>query len=75
MDSNQKFFPDLGYVPPRTIKGVKECSNPAFANHRLHRMGVFKESFDSDGSPGWTCAIKCVNCGRVAERVFVPSVA
>lgn len=75
MDSNQKFFPDMGYTSPRKIKGVKECSNPAFADHRLHRIGVFKEFYYADGLQGWSCILKCVNCGREVEKVFVPSVA
>ena len=51
-----------------------ECQNTNFANHKLHRVGVFKEFFDSDGLPGWSCVLKCVNCGKEVKKVFVPSV-
>jgi hypothetical protein len=65
MDKNQKFFPDFGYEAPRKTR--RECPNPAFLNHNLHRIGIFKKYHSSDvddGLPGWITKLMCVNCGK-----------
>lgn len=74
VDKNQKYFPEFGYLEPVRMRGVKECESPAFVDKTLHRIGVCKVRFDADGLPGWICEEKCVNCGRVVRKVFVPSV-
>jgi len=63
--TNQEYFPDFGYEPPRRTKN--ECPNPAFKNHHLHRIGVFKTVHSGDvddGLLGWFTELRCVNCGR-----------
>lgn len=39
MKTNQKFYPEFGYTTP--IETQEECSNPAFADKYLHRVGRF----------------------------------
>lgn len=72
METNQKYTPDFGYIPP--VRTRNECPNPAFTSRKLHRCGYFKQRYDSDGLPGWSCIAKCVNCGRDFPKlgVFVP---
>jgi hypothetical protein len=75
MNKNQKYFPDYGYTSPKRTRQV--CSNPAFLNHHLHRVGYFKKPrYYSDGLPGYVAIAKCVNCGRVFEEdiIFVDDI-
>ena len=65
MKTNQKYFPCFGYEPPRRTKN--NCPNPAFKDHHLHRVGVFKTAHSSevdDGLSGWFTELKCVTCGK-----------
>jgi len=64
MEKNQKYRPDYGYTAPKRTR--KECTNPAFMDHNLHRVGYFKlPEYYSDGLPGYVAVARCVNCGRV----------
>ena len=66
----EKFHPDFGYIAPKK-KG--KCHNPAFMDHSLHRCGIFKKFYSSEGLPGWFTTIKCVNCGRrFGDGMFYP---
>lgn len=65
---NQRFVPNFGYTAP---KKHKKCPNPAFGDHRLHRVGIFAERYEFDGLPGYSCQKKCVNCGEEFGRVFI----
>lgn len=77
MNTNQKYYPHFGYMSPRKTK--YECENPAFADKKLHRIGLFAAEFHSKGLNGYSCIVKCVNCGKEFDytegmkRVFVPS--
>lgn len=62
MDTNQKYQPDFGFASP--IKTKKVCSNPAFFDQNLHRVGWFATKFDGDGLPGYIIEKRCVNCGK-----------
>jgi len=70
------YKPDFGYTSPRKIKGVKECLNPAFKDHRLHRIGLFKAEYSdgSNGMKGWSVYMKCTMCGENVKQntVFYP---
>jgi hypothetical protein len=72
MAENQKYIPDFGYTAPKKTR--KKCSNPAFMDHNLHRVGYFKSKFQEDCSTGYSAIAKCVNCGREFEDdiVFIP---
>jgi hypothetical protein len=65
---NQRFVPDRGYTAPISTRA--ECSNPAFADHNLHRVGFFRGRYCDQGIPGWSYVKKCVNCGREFDSVF-----
>ena len=66
MEKDQKYTPDYGYTAPKRTR--QECSNPAFMDHNLHRVGYFKKPrYYSDGLAGYVAVAKCVNCGRVFE--------
>ena len=72
MESNQRYYPQFGYDAPRKTKG--ECTNPAFADRNLHRIGVFADNYLDDGLTGYSCIYKCVNCGKVfRKKTFKPS--
>jgi len=71
MAKDQKYIPDFGYSSPQ--KTPELCSLPAFMDKRLHRVGWFKDRFDSDGLPGWVAVLKCVNCGREFGTAFYPA--
>jgi hypothetical protein len=74
MEKNQKYIPDYGYTSPK--RTTKECINPAFMDHNLHRVGYFQlAGYYSDGLPGYIAVGKCVNCGRVFEHdtIFHPA--
>lgn len=81
MFEEQKFIPDFGYDAPEKI-GEKDCPFPSFADHSLHRIGIFKiEHFgasgdrDENGLPGWVVHKKCVNCGKEKRaKLFMPTV-
>jgi len=66
MDTNQKYQPDFGYSSP--VKTKKECINPAFFDHNLHRVGWFATRFDGDGLPGYIIEKRCVNCGKSFKK-------
>jgi len=71
-ETKQVLIPDRGYSAPIGTKA--ECKNPAFADHHLHRVGVFYGDFDANGLPGHHLIFKCVNCGRVLPKsMFLPS--
>lgn len=66
MEKNQKYRPEYGYTAPKRTR--KECNNPAFLDHNLHRVGYFKtpEHYNV-GLPGYVAVAKCVNCGRLFD--------
>lgn len=73
MAVGQKFIPDRGYDAP--LRTRNECDTPAFADHRLHRVGFFRGAWwgDDGGLPGYSYFRKCVNCGReFGNAFFVP---
>lgn len=64
MEKNQKYRPDYGYTAPK--RTPQKCNNPAFMDHKLHRVGYFKiKQLLNDGLPGYVAVAKCVNCGLV----------
>lgn len=75
-EEKQRFFPDFGYDSP--VETPEVCSNPAFADQRVHRVGWFAVSFDDNGLPGYSIEKRCVSCGRSFKdedfgRMFKPS--
>jgi len=70
MEKNQKYTPDFGYSSPERTKTA--CVNPAFMDHKLHRVGWFKVRYDTDGLPGWLVEKRCVNCGLAFDTAFYP---
>jgi hypothetical protein len=73
MAERQRFVPDMGYTGP--IRTRKECAAPAFADHKSHRIGLFRGAYwgDDGGLPGYVYYRKCVNCGReFGNAGFVP---
>lgn len=70
LEKNQKYIPDFGYSYPEKTK--RDCTSPAFMNHKLHRVGWFKVRYDSDGLPGWIVEKRCVNCGMAFNSAFYP---
>lgn len=40
------------------------CPNPEFADHNLHRVGVYKGDYESEGLTGWHLKSECVNCKK-----------
>jgi hypothetical protein len=70
------YKPDFGYSSPQKIRGVKECTNPAFKDHRLHKIGWFKIEYSdgSNGLKGWSAYAACTMCGQKVkkESVFFP---
>jgi hypothetical protein len=65
MKTNQRWWPDRGYTAPKKTRHA--CTNPAFADKRLHRVGLF--------SDGKLTLEKCVNCGVNFERILLVSPA
>jgi hypothetical protein len=63
--------PEFGYTEPK--RTTAECPDPEFADHHMHRVGVFAVKYDEDGLPGYICEQRCVRCGRVFGRTFHPS--
>jgi hypothetical protein len=68
MAKGQKYVPDFGYSSPRRTRAV--CNNPAFMDHKLHRVGWFKVRYDTDGLPGWLVEKRCVNCGLAFDSAL-----
>jgi hypothetical protein len=65
---NPDFKPDFGYTQSKT---KKECSNPEFAMHNLHRLAIMKKEHfgskgdrDENGLKGWTVKGICMGCGK-----------
>ena len=61
--------PDFGYTEP--VRTKTPCTDPAFADNHLHRVGIFKVEHwgakgdrDENGLPGWTTQKICMQCGR-----------
>lgn len=69
-EKGQIFVPNFGYNGPLRTRG--ECQNPAFADHKLHRVGRFATMYLLDALPGYVIVKKCVNCGREFDTVFAP---
>ena len=62
---------DFGFTQVRTRR---ECSNPVFADHKLHRVAILKDFHlgnvgdkDPHGVPGWVSKFVCTGCGRVLK--------
>lgn len=67
------FKADFGFDAPHTTG--KECSNPVFADHHVHRLAIMKlEHFgskgdrDENGIPGWLTKSICTGCGKEFKK-------
>ena len=69
--TNQRYPPSYGYTAPIKTKNV--CGNPAFMDHKMHRVGIFLLFYSRDGLPGYFARKKCVNCGKDFGGAFYPS--
>jgi hypothetical protein len=74
----ENFKSDYGFGEP--IKTKKECNNPEFANHNLHRVAIMKDyhigskgDIDEGGLPGFVSKKVCVGCGMEFKGIgFYP---
>ena len=62
---------DFGFTQVRTRR---ECSNPVFADHKLHHIAILKDFHlgnmgdkDPNGVPGWVSKFVCTGCGSILK--------
>ena len=67
------FKSDFGFDAPHRTK--KECSNPVFADHFLHRIALMKDEHfgskgdrDENGIKGWVSKSICTGCGKEYKK-------
>ena len=74
-DIQNNFKADFGFDAPH--RTTKECSNPVFADHQLHRIAMRKDyhvgskgDSDEGGISGWVAKRVCTGCGREFKGGF-----